>query len=65
MKKSTTEVHKRCLRGLAEKVLVNLNEVEEAGDQDLFTRLDRTRRWRGAVVHIVRSLVQEVRSVQR
>ena len=33
---------------------MNLNE-EDAGDQDLFARVERARRWRGTVVvHIVR-----------
>lgn len=45
---------KRCLHCLlAEKALANLNE-EDTGDQGLLIRLERTRRWRGAVVHIVR-----------
>ena len=41
-----------CLQELGAKVPLNLNE--DADDQDLFVRVERTRRWRGTVVHIVR-----------
>ena len=47
-----------CLQVLAEKALLH---DEDAGDQDLFTRVERTRRWRGADVHIVKALSQCVK----